>query len=88
MSETLEIRRRRLLHRSRYRGFREADIIFGRFADRYLASLDLEELDQYEALIEEADQDVYAWVQGTAELPARHDNGVFARLRAAETGPA
>ncbi|MCB2009285.1 MAG: succinate dehydrogenase assembly factor 2 [Geminicoccaceae bacterium] len=85
MSEPVGIRRKRLLHRSRYRGFRESDILFGRFVDLWLDRLDERELDQFEALIEEGDQDIYAWVQGTLPLPERHDNEVFARFRAAKT---
>ena len=70
-----------MLLRSRYRGFKEADILFGRFAERYLENLDDAELDAYDALLNEADQDVYAWVMGRLPLPAKHNNSVFHRLK-------
>ncbi|MCB1882525.1 MAG: succinate dehydrogenase assembly factor 2 [Geminicoccaceae bacterium] len=86
MSETEATRRKRLAHRSRYRGFKEADLIFGRFADLHLAGLDGPGLDRYEALLDEADHDVVAWVMGARHVPARHDNGVFRLLRDATNG--
>lgn len=81
MSETTAIRRKRLLHRSRYRGFREADLLFGRFAERHLDGMDDTLLDQYERLLDESDQDAYAWVTGQRPVPARHDNAVMRMLQ-------
>ena len=40
MSESAEIRRKRLVHRSRYRGVKESDLLFGQFADAPSAALD------------------------------------------------
>lgn len=80
-TETSFERRKRLDYRSRYRGFREADLLFSQFADRHLAKLSEQQLDQYEALLNEADQDVYGWVIGTRHAPARHENEVLGLLR-------
>ena len=84
MSETREQRRKRLAHRSRYRGVKESDLLFGRFAARHLGCLDDPQLDRYEALLDEPDQDVLAWVYGREPVPARHDHDVFGMLRAFE----
>ena len=84
MSDSATTRLKRLAHRSRYRGFKEVDLHFGQFAERHLAGLSDEELDQYEALLDEADQDVWAWLSGARHVPARHDNRVFERLQAYE----
>ncbi|HEX6010688.1 MAG TPA: succinate dehydrogenase assembly factor 2 [Geminicoccaceae bacterium] len=81
MGETREIRRKRLGHRSRYRGAKESDLLFGQFAERHLATLDDAQLDRYEALLAVPDQDLLAWVHGRAPLPPTHDNDVFALLR-------
>lgn len=81
MNDPLMPRRKQLLLRSRYRGFKEADILFGRFAERYLDGLDEKELDSYDALLDEPDQDVYGWVMGRIPLPERHDNSIFHRLK-------
>ena len=81
MSETLEIRKKRLLHRSRYRGMRESDILMGQFAAGHLEAMSASELDQFERLLEEPDQDVLAWVYGQRPVPARHDHGLMRVLK-------
>lgn len=78
--ETSE-RRKRLLHRSRYRGCLEADILLGRFAAAHLPAFDERQLDQFEALLDEPDVDILAWVTGRLPVPARHDNDVMRLLR-------
>ena len=55
--------------------------MFGQFAAAHLGGLDAGQLDRYEALLDEPDQDVLAWVYGRLPVPARHDNDVFALLR-------
>jgi antitoxin CptB len=82
MSEPTAIRRKRLLHQSRYRGRLESDLLFGRFASVHLAGLDRAQLDRYEALLAESDQDLFAWIFGNEPVPSRHDNDVLHRLRA------
>ncbi len=84
MSESAADRLKRLAHRSRYRGFKEVDLHFVQFAERHLAGLPAAEIDQYEALLEEADQDVWAWLTGARHVPARHANRVFKLLQGYE----
>ncbi|MCU0907739.1 MAG: succinate dehydrogenase assembly factor 2 [Rhodobacteraceae bacterium] len=71
-TETREVRLKRLRIRSWRRGIREMDLILGRFAETGMADLSAADLDQYEALLEENDHDLYAWVAGRADVPARH----------------
>ena len=87
MDETRELRRKRLVHRSRYRGVKESDLLFGQFAARHLDELDDLQLDRYEALLDEPDQDLLAWVYGRVAVPERHRNDVFERLRIFEPQP-
>ena len=84
MTEPGEVRRKRLLHRSRYRGAKESDLLFGHFAARHLPQLDPVQLDRYEALLDEPDQDILAWVYGHAPVPPQHDHDVLRLLRAYE----
>lgn len=81
MSLSIAVRRRRLLHRSRYRGCKEADLILGRFADQYVKRLDPEQLARYERLIEVDDHLLLAWLLGRAEVPAEHRHDVFELLQ-------
>jgi antitoxin CptB len=81
MSEPIAIRRKRLTYQSRYRGRLEGDLLLGRFADRHLAGLDGAQLDRYEALLGESDQDLFAWISGQAPVPPRHDHELFHLLQ-------
>ena len=82
MTEPSEIRRKRLSFRAARRGFKEADAIFGAFAERELPGLDESQLEAFEALLNVPDQDVYDWLRGHAPVPPAHDTPVFERLRA------
>lgn len=69
MTETPENRLKRLSMRSMRRGIKEMDIILMRYAKARLAAMDAAELDRYEALLEENDQDLYQWVSGQRPAP-------------------
>lgn len=89
--ESPENRLRRLRLRSWRRGTKEMDLILGPWADARLAGLSPEALDRYEALLEENDQDLYAWVTGNTAPPAAHaallsEIGAHARARFGPAG--
>ncbi len=69
MSETHEIRLKRVSMRSHRRGIKEMDIILGQFADARLASMPVERLDLYEVMLDENDHDLYQWVSGQVAAP-------------------
>lgn len=68
--ETREIRLKRLQMRASHRGIKEMDLILGGWAERHLGQADDATLDAFEALMAEADHDLYAWLTGQAEAPA------------------
>lgn len=70
--EAPEARLKRMKMRSMRRGIREMDLILGAFADTQLAAMAPAELDLYDALLSENDHDLYQWVSGQAETPARY----------------
>ena len=78
----LEIRRKRLRFRAQRRGFKEVDLVFGTFAKAELAGLSEAEMDQFEALMDAPDQEVWLWLQGKAPVTPEFDTPVFARLKA------
>jgi antitoxin CptB len=78
----------RVRFRAWRRGFREADLILGPFADRHAPSMSVEELDRFEALLEQADHDIYGWILGSLPVPAAFDDELMARLRAFRPGEA
>jgi antitoxin CptB len=69
MSETPEARLKRMAMRSWRRGTKEMDLILGPFADARLAGMGPEMLALYDALLAEADQDIYPWITGAAAGP-------------------
>jgi antitoxin CptB len=81
MPESVIVRRKRLLYRSRYRGCLESDLLLSRFAERHLAALDATQLDRYEGLLGESDHDLLAWIGRQRPVPERHDHEVFRLLQ-------
>lgn len=71
MTETREHRLKRLAMRSMRRGIKEMDIILSRYADAKLEAMSEADLDAYDRLLSENDQDLYQWVSGQADAPAR-----------------
>ncbi|MEL7257147.1 MAG: succinate dehydrogenase assembly factor 2 [Pseudomonadota bacterium] len=69
MSEDPQTRLKRLHMRSMRRGTKEMDILLMRFAEAHLAGLSADELDIYEALLDENDQDLYIWISGQDVAP-------------------
>jgi antitoxin CptB len=86
MTPATETRIKRAQVRAWRRGFREADLILGPFADARLPEMTGEQLGQFERLLEENDHDVYAWIVGAAPAPTEFDNEVMAALRASVGG--
>jgi antitoxin CptB len=81
-SAELDPRRRRLLFRAWHRGIREMDLILGQFADTALADIDGADLDEFEAILGEDDNDLFKWICGKTAAPERLDTPLFARITA------
>lgn len=81
MADDLETRRKRIAFRAWRRAFREADLMVGRFAEKRLSQLTPLQVESLEALLEESDADLYAWITGAKPVPAEHDTDVMAMLQ-------
>ena len=64
------------------RGFREADLLLGPFADYYCPRFSDAQLDALEALMDETDHDIYEWFLGREPTPAKFDNEIMTLLKA------
>src|ERR1700759_4253985 len=82
MTDMDDARLKKLRFRAWRRGFTEAELILGPFADRYVPSFTAAELDWFEALLDEADQDVYAWIVGTLPTPTAYDTRTMNQIKA------
>ncbi|WP_367648104.1 succinate dehydrogenase assembly factor 2 [Ruegeria arenilitoris] len=69
MNETRETRIKRMKMRSMRRGIKEMDLILSAYADRNLQNMDAVGLANYDALLQENDQDLYQWVTGQTSPP-------------------
>ncbi|MFT3726797.1 MAG: succinate dehydrogenase assembly factor 2 [Terricaulis sp.] len=77
----MDDRRKKLKFRAWRRGFREIDLILGPFADETLAEMDLARLDEFEALLDAPDHDLFAWIMEAAEAPAEFQTGTLRALQ-------
>ena len=81
MTDNLEKRKKRLLYRANYRGFKEADLLIGGYAKANIASMDVAALDEFEALLENTDREIYEWVIGQREIPPHIIGPVFKKMQ-------
>ena len=79
--EQSEISRKRLLFRAWHRGTQENDLILGSFAETFLAGFDAAQMNQFEALLECTDPELFDWIVSGIAPPARHDHDVMRMLR-------
>lgn len=77
-----EARKKRLTFRAWRRGFKEADLIMGRFAEARLAELPPAQIDEFERLLDAPDTEVYGWICGTIDTPPNFEGPVLDALKA------
>ncbi|MBB4657718.1 succinate dehydrogenase assembly factor 2 [Parvularcula dongshanensis] len=82
MTETLSPEKRRLLYRAMHRGFKEADIVVGKFAQDNLAGMTESETEEFARLLEVPDQDLYVWIIRGEGVPENYRGPVLARMQA------
>ncbi|MBN9319692.1 MAG: succinate dehydrogenase assembly factor 2 [Caulobacterales bacterium 68-7] len=73
--------RNKLRFRAWRRGFREADLILGPFADRHVPTMTADELATFETLLDQLDHDLYAWIVGRAPTPPEFDNEIMRKIK-------
>jgi antitoxin CptB len=76
-----DVRRKRILFRCWHRGTQEGDLILGRFAECYLPSFDGAQIEQFEALLDCTDPDLFDWVVAGIVPPKEHNHDVMRLLR-------
>ena len=74
-------RLKKIKFRCWHRGFVEADLILGPFADSHLEKMSPAQLDTLEALIGESDHDIYNWIIGREPVPEAFDTDVMDLIR-------
>lgn len=79
--ETAQTRIKRIRYRSWHRGCKETDIILGNFCDHYIESLNEQELDNFEALLDEDDAEIWSWLTHKTLSPKSEYEPLLERLR-------
>lgn len=80
----LEKTRKRLHFRAWHRGTKESDLLLGRFADQNLTSMSLEDLADFEQILDRIDPELIDWLTGREPVPANLRTPVLDRLLAFE----
>lgn len=76
-----DIRLKRLRFRAWHRGTREADYMIGGFFDARHTGWTAEQLDWFEALLEEQDVDIMGWAMGSIPCPPEWDGPMMHDMR-------
>ncbi|KAJ3276045.1 succinate dehydrogenase assembly factor 2 [Terramyces sp. JEL0728] len=76
-NESLEHKKARLVYSSRKRGILETDLLLSSFFHKRLESFGMDELEQYDELLNENDWDIFYWAIGARNVPERIEKMVF-----------
>jgi antitoxin CptB len=82
-----ETRLKRLRFRAWHRGTREADLMIGGFFDARHAGWSTDQLDWFEALLEEQDVDIMGWAIGSIPCPPQWDGAMMQAMRSLDFVP-
>jgi len=80
----LETRRKRLIYRSKQRGWLEVDLLLGTYASRFVPNMVEDELDQFENFVNMDTIDIYNIITLRMDVPAelkRGGTGVVERIQ-------
>jgi len=74
--------RKRLVYRSKQRGWLEVDLLMGTFAERHVWEMSEADLAMYEDILNEETIDIFNFITEKEASPPHLDNAVMARLQA------
>lgn len=75
------VRRKRMIYRSKQRGWLEVDLLLGSFAALYCPTMTAQELDEYELILREETIDTFNYITGKDALPDHLKNNMMQRLQ-------
>ncbi|WCR57988.1 FAD assembly factor SdhE [Wolbachia endosymbiont of Ctenocephalides felis wCfeJ] len=73
----ISLLKRKLLYRSWHRGCKETDILLGYFALKYLDKFSLNELIEYEKIVDLDDYELYCYITRKINLPANVNSKII-----------
>lgn len=75
------LRRKRLIYRSKQRGWLEVDLLLGTWAVENVMQLSVQEMDEYEKILNMETIDIFNYVNGKDEPPEEINNSMLKRLQ-------
>ncbi|MGV6820661.1 MAG: FAD assembly factor SdhE [Parvularcula sp.] len=81
MEQDLSAEKKRLIYRAMHRGFKEADLIIGRFAEAHVPDMTAPQCAEFEALLEVPDQVLYGWIVGREPLSDPKWSGIIGQIQ-------
>ncbi|CAN0316159.1 unnamed protein product [Ascophyllum nodosum] len=79
--DPVTVRRKRLVYRSKQRGWLEVDLLLGTWAQKNVPTLTVAEMDSYEDILNLETLDIFSFISGNADPPAFVDTAMMKRLR-------
>jgi antitoxin CptB len=80
--QPLDVRIKRLKYRAWHRGFKEADLVLGPYADAHAHGMTEAALTEFEYLLTAPDQDLFEWIMGRTPPGAEYDGPVLRAIMA------
>ncbi|MGI4775440.1 MAG: succinate dehydrogenase assembly factor 2, partial [Janthinobacterium lividum] len=71
---------KKINYQSNNRGYRENSIILSKFCNRFLKDMNLDELNNFDKLLNENDLDIYEWLTRKVPYPSTVDSKIMNRL--------
>tara|TARA_B100000989_G_scaffold70810_1_gene49614 strand:+ start:14183 stop:14437 length:255 start_codon:yes stop_codon:yes gene_type:complete len=72
--------KKKILHRAKYRGIKELDIIFDRFISKYENDISSFELKQLEEILKIPDNELLELILKKKQMPANLNNSVMKKI--------
>ena len=76
-----ETLKKKVLYKSCNRGWKETDILLGKFAKNNIDSLNERQLIKFDELLDESDVDIFNWLSGKFIIPKKFDNEIMQMIK-------
>lgn len=73
----LEVYKKKIIYKASHRGSKEMDILLGNFINKYVELFNKNELQQFDLILDNDDDDIYQWILGKTDIPNKYQNRVF-----------
>ena len=77
----LQLRRKKILWRANHRGMKEMDLMLGGYATKHLETMCLEQLNEFESILEISDAELNDWLSDKTPTPAEFETDMFAAIK-------